>query len=180
MSLELLESGSLHRPGPLGRGLRLLLGLLCLYALRDLASISSSIINNPIGVLPGLALMLVVMFCAFNYVINIGYSKNWGSFPLLIVLAYLGIVALVGYLMLGNANSQVLGLSLFIWLVYLFAHLGVSFILAAVIATPGCEMRAIPELVGKIANKDAKEHHCPAGFITALDRWERNGYKIGK
>ncbi len=55
---------------------------------------------------------------------------------------------------------------------YVYGHLGISFILAAFLATPGCEMRALPHLLGMIAGGEAREHCCP-GFIEHIDRWER-------
>ncbi len=57
-------------------------------------------------------------------------------------------------------------------MVYVYAHLGLSFVLAAALATPGCEMRGIPHLVGLLRGRSSGEHYCP-GFIDGLDRWER-------
>ena len=58
------------------------------------------------------------------------------------------------------------------WVYYWFVHLGFSFFLAAVLATPGCEMRSIPHLWTLITRRATKEHYCP-GFLDRLDRWER-------
>ena len=71
-----------------------------------------------------------------------------------------------------EVDHPLFGAALWAWLVYFFAHLGVSFILSAIIATPGCEMRAIPHLFGKISGRAVAEHHCPASFITGIDAWE--------
>ena len=59
------------------------------------------------------------------------------------------------------------------WLtvLYVFGHLGLSFLLSAVIATPGCEMRAIPHLWTLLTGRATREHHCP-GFLDSLDAWE--------
>ena len=65
-----------------------------------------------------------------------------------------------------------LGAFVRVWMVYWSLHLGGSFVLAALIATPGCEMRAVPHLTSLITGHAAKEHYCP-GFIDPLDRWER-------
>lgn len=73
----------------------------------------------------------------------------------------------------GDFNSPVLGVPLFVWLAYFYGHLGISFVLATALATPGCEMRAIPQLVGRITGHAAPEHHCPVSFITKIDAWER-------
>ena len=51
----------------------------------------------------------------------------------------------------------------------------VSFILmlAALLATPGCEMRSIHHIYSVLTGRPTAEHHCPVGPLTAIDRWER-------
>jgi hypothetical protein len=104
MSLELVAPGSLSKPGPVGRLVRFLLAILCLYALWGLINIASDFVENPIGLLP---------------------------------------------------------------------NLGISFLLAATLATPGCEMRAIPEFIGKITHRESKEHLCPISILSGIDQWEK-------
>ncbi|PHR90764.1 MAG: hypothetical protein COA78_34435 [Blastopirellula sp.] len=173
MSLELLEQGTLSRPGSIGRMARLSLGLFCTYALWEITNIAADFIEQPIRYLPNLSLMLVAPICIFNYVINIGYSKDWHRYPLIVSLVFFVVIALGGYVINGDANSTLLGIALLAWLGYFFSHLGVSFLIAAVLATPGCEMRAIPELFGKITGKASNEHHCPVSIISGIDNWER-------
>ena len=173
MSLDLVAPGSLSKPGPVGRLLRLLLGVLCLYALWGLMNIGPDFVENPIGLLPNLGLMILFALCVFNYVINIGFSTDWHRYPLIASLIFLAAVATVGYLFTGDAGTDILGVSVLFWLGYFYTHLGVSFLLAAFLATPGCEMRAIPELFGKITNGEAKEHHCPVSILSGIDRWEK-------
>lgn len=173
MSLDLVAPGSLSKPGPIGRLLRLLLGVLCLYALWGLMNIGPDFVENPIGLLPNLGLMILFALCLFNYVINIGFSRDWHRYPLIASLIFLAAVATVGYLFTGDAGTDILGVSVLLWLGYFYTHLGVSFLLAAFLATPGCEMRAIPELFGKITHREAKEHHCPVGILSGIDQWEK-------
>ena len=54
---------------------------------------------------------------------------------------------------------------------YAFIHLGLSFLLAAVFGTPGCEMRAQPILIGRMMGHEVRDHECP-GPIGTIDRWE--------
>ena len=82
----------------------------------------------------------------------------------------MGVVAFVIH---GELNSPILGVPLFAWLTYFYGHLGLSFVVASVLATPGCEMRAIPELVGHMTGHGSAEHHCPSSLITKIDEWER-------
>lgn len=65
-----------------------------------------------------------------------------------------------------------------VWLLYTFGHLGISFILAAALATPGCEMRAPWHLWTLMSGRRTQEHYCP-GVLTPIDRWEarRRGAK---
>lgn len=174
MSLDLVNQGSLARPGPVGRLLRFALGLACLYGFSELIRVAPYFIERPLELLPNLLLMIMVVLCVFNYVVNIGFSKDWKFYPTLVSVMVLGGVAGVGYLVTGSASSFLLGLLIVVWMGYFYAHLGISFVLAAMLGTPGCEMRAIPELLGKVSNREIKEHHCPSTIITGIDRWERN------
>ena len=54
---------------------------------------------------------------------------------------------------------------------YAFGHLSLSFLLSTAIATPGCEMRAIPHLWTLVTGRATKEHYCP-GALDSIDRWE--------
>lgn len=177
MSLDLVEPGSLEKPGPIGRTFRFMLGLLCFYGLYEIVRVAPYFVTDPIGLLSGMSLMILVAVCIFNYVINIGFSRNWNSFPVLVILAILGIAATISYLVLGTANSPLVGIPIMIWLSYFFAHLGLSFVLAAILGTPGCEMRAIPQLLGKITHRESMEHYCPSSIISGIDRWETQHFK---
>lgn len=172
--LELVEEGSLARPGPVGRLVRLLVGAACMFALYELVLYRESIVQAPISALPNIAIMVIATILIINYVVNIGFGKSWGRWPSYVLVGSTLLVAAVAWLIFGTPNHALHGAVLWAWMVYFFAHLGASFVLAAIIATPGCEMRAIPELVGKMSGRHAAEHHCPAAFINKIDEWERN------
>lgn len=174
MSLDLVDQGSLSRPGPIGRLLRLSLGVACLYGLWELINVAPYFVERPLELLPNLSFMILVLLCIFNYVVNIGFSKNWKFYPTLVSVLVIGGVAGVNFLLTGTANSFLLGVLIVVWMGYFYFHLGLSFVLSALIATPGCEMRAIPELFGKFTNRETKEHHCPSAIISGIDRWESN------
>lgn len=174
MSLDLVDQGSLSRPGPIGRLLRLSLGVACLYGLWELINVAPYFVERPLELLPNLTLMILVVLCVFNYVVNIGFSKDWNKYPLLVSLSLILSVALIGYLLTGNPSSTILGALIVLWVGYFYTHLGVSFLLASILATPGCEMREISELFGRMTNKAMKEHHCPSSIISGIDSWEYN------
>jgi hypothetical protein len=171
--LELVEEGSLERPGPIGRIVRLALGIACLYAIYELLFYHQAIINTPVSVLPNIVLLIFVAILIINYVVNIGFGQSWRRWPSYISVAIMLILAGTAWLMFGTPDHALLGIVLWVWLIYFFAHLGLSFVLSAIIATPGCEMRSIPELLGRMSGRAAQEHHCPASFISRIDVWEK-------
>jgi hypothetical protein len=176
MSLKLEEPGSLEKPGPIGRSVRLVLGILCLYGLYELFSIAPYFVEEPIDLLPNLSIMILLVFCIFNYVVNIGFSRDWKRYPLIFSLVLFVLLAAVSYFAIGSSNSPILGIPILLWLGYFYAHLGISFVLASVLGTPGCEMRAIPQLFGKLTHRESKEHHCPVSIISGIDNWERHHF----
>jgi len=171
--LELVQPGSLNRPGLLGRLVRLVLGLACCYGLYQLILYRESIVETPVSVLPNMAVLVLVALFIINYVVNIGFSRSWGRWPSYISIIVAVVLAALGWIQFGTPDHPVLGVALWLWLVYFYTHLGVSFLLAAIIATPGCEMRSIPEIIGRATGRAAAEHHCPAAFIAWIDAWER-------
>lgn len=171
--LELVEAGTLARPGPVGRLVRVGLGVVCLYVLWQVVRYADAVVAQPFSHLPNLALMILAPICIFNYVVNIGFTRSWGRRPLIVSLVVLLVSAVAAVGWSGSPDHLLFGAPLAVWLAYFYAHLGVSFVLAGLLATPGCEMRAIPELIGRVRGAPVAEHPCPAAFITKLDAWER-------
>lgn len=170
--LRLEPKGTLVRPGPIGRLVRLLFGILCLWYVAGLIQVGSDLLTQSgeihgvvwNGILPGLLLV--------SYVINIGFSRNWKKRPALISAALLGAIACVGYLAGGTVDTAALARALWFWELYVFGHLGVSFVVASAIGTPGCEMRAFHDLYSRITGVESKEHECPIGPLRPIDQWE--------
>ena len=172
--LKLQAPGSLARPGPVGRLVRLGFGALSLsyvYGLwdvrHDLFTESGSI--RPLiwnGILPGLFLV--------SYTVNIGLSRAWKKWPAIISAGFLLLTAGIVYLQSGVLETSMLATVILSWELYVFTHLGVSFVLSAVLGTPGCEMRSLHHLFSLLTGKPAAEHHCPVGPLSRIDRWEQN------
>jgi len=78
---EFLDAGSLTRPGPIGRLVRLALGAACLYAVSDLVIYGKPIILDPLAAIPGLIVIVIVNLRVFNHVVNIGFGKSWRRWP---------------------------------------------------------------------------------------------------
>lgn len=170
--LRLDEPGSLPRPGPVGRIVRLLFGFLCLWYVNGLIDVTadlhaaddriSSIIWN--GVLPGLFLI--------SYVINIGFSQAWKKWPAMVSVCIFLAIGVLGYFNEGTFQTGLLARVIWSWELYLFLHLGIAFVVSGVIATPGCEMRAFHDLYSRLTGVPTKEHYCPVGPLHPIDRWE--------
>ena len=56
------------------------------------------------------------------------------------------------------------------WLILINLALGIAFLLAAFLGTPGCEMRSYNHLIAKLQGRDPTEHFCPGG-VDFADRW---------
>ncbi|WP_138380617.1 hypothetical protein [Luteithermobacter gelatinilyticus] len=170
--LKLEESGALKKPGPVGRGVRLVFGLLCLYYVYGLITAWGHILTPagaiiPLiwnGILPGLFLV--------SYVINIGFSRAWKKWPAIASVVIMLGVAGTGYILTGSIETSLLAHTVHAWEVYVFSHLGLAFMFAAMLGTPGCEMRAFHHLFSLITRIPTKEHHCPVGPLTPIDKWE--------
>ena len=171
--LELKPSGALPRPLILGRLLRLVLGVSCLFYVYGLSQVHDALIQQDgnirsllwNGILPGLFLV--------SYVVNIGYSRDWKKWPAIASGLILASAAAYDWTLTGNIEGLWLARLLWVWLIYVFGHLGLAFVLSAILATPGCEMRAFHQAWSKLTGIPTKEHHCPIGPLGPVDRWER-------
>ncbi|MBU2677189.1 MAG: hypothetical protein KJP16_08890, partial [Gammaproteobacteria bacterium] len=160
------------RPGPVGRLARLILGVMCIWYVYGLIMIGADIISPAGNVRPIVWNGIVPALFIISYVVNIGYSRAWKKWPAIASAVVIGGVAVVGYLMTGNAETMLLARTIWAWELYIFGHLGISFVIAAVIGTPGCEMRAIHDLYSRITGTPTKEHYCPVGPLNPIDQWE--------
>ena len=160
-----------------GRTVRLLLGLVCCYTALQYAGIADAFLRPD---LPQLFLLTGPAFALWLLppVVNLGFGRSWKNRPRNVVLVLCAGAILVDLFVYGQMWGPPLGAVLWATTVYTFTHLGPSFVLASVLATPGCEMRAIPALIGRLTGHTAQEHHCP-GFITPLDNWEARRYRTG-
>ncbi len=170
--LKLDEAGTLSTPGPVGRLVRLLLGALCVGYVIELVAIQNSVVDQQghvreliwNGILPALFLV--------SYIINIGYSRAWKKWPVIVSAGVFLALAAFGLFSAGSIETVLLARTMWIWLFYLSIHLGLSFLLSAVLGTPGCEMRALHDLYSRLSGNPTKEHYCPVGPLSAIDRWE--------
>jgi hypothetical protein len=170
--LKLDEPGTLPRPGPIGRLARLLFGALCLYYVYGLVAVAGSILTSDGSIRPLLWNGIVPGLFLVSYVVNIGFSRAWKKWPAVAGAVSLGTIALIGYLTTGSVETSMLARSIWSWELYVFGHLGTAFLIAAIIGTPGCEMRAFHDLYSRMTRVPTKEHYCPIGPLHPIDQWE--------
>lgn len=173
-----VRPGTLARPGWLGRLVRLALGLLTLKLFFDLLR-SEVLMDRETGLTSRHApdqlffwALVAFFFWIFPHVVNLGFGRRWGARPQIALAVILGAVVAWGLLAQGTPWTPALGWTILLWLLYESLHLGTSFVVAAALATPGCEMRALPDLWSRLTGTSAAEHYCP-GFLDGIDRWER-------
>ncbi len=170
--LKLEKQGALPRPGPIGRTVRIVFGAVCLWYVVGLLNAGNTLTSTD-GTVPDLLWNGVIpSLFLVSYVVNIGFSRNWRKWPAYISGAVLMAAFALGYGADGVIESALLGRTIWIWELYIFLHLGLAFIVAGTIGTPGCEMRAFHDLYSKFTGVETAEHHCPIGPLQPIDRWE--------
>jgi hypothetical protein len=170
---QFVEQGSLKRPLIIGRLVRFTLGVLMLNGVYQVTLAWPYLLENgfPVGNTT-LWVTTALAFWIIPAVINIGFSLNTGKLSRWIIGGLSLILGAYHYFTEGVVMGYGLGIFTLVWVYYWLVHLGSSFFLAAILATPGCEMRSIPHLWTLITGRASKEHYCP-GFLDNLDRWER-------
>lgn len=173
------EQGSLEKPGIYGRLTRLAMGVGLLYVSYPLISDFQHFMNKGVQLYGGNLLALAFMFWMLPYVVNIGWSLNSKRMPQVIVMVLSLLLGGIDFINNGVFYGPLLKIFTVTWFFYTTIHLGISMVLAALIATPGCEMRAIPQIWARLTRKKGKEHFCP-GFLNRIDRWERGSDSSSK
>ena len=170
--LNLDAPGSLPRPGPVGRLVRLIFGILCLRHVYGLIQVSGDLLGTGGSIRPFIWNGVVIGLFLVSYVVNIGFSRAWKKWPAVVSAAVLAIIAGIGYAIEGMIETDLFARSIWIWELYVFSHLGLAFGIAGAIRTPGCEMRAFHDLYSRLTGVPTKEHHCPIGPLHPIDQWE--------
>ncbi len=127
---------SLPKPGPIGRSVRLALGLFLLYfAVYTLTRyrLGGSPSARDLGVWIALAFALYYL----PDVINLGLGRSWGRRPLFVGVTTVGLAGGIDRVSSGTVLGPALGCIVFVLIVYAFTHIGLSLIVAAIIAAPG-------------------------------------------
>ncbi|MCW8834451.1 MAG: hypothetical protein OQK09_14740 [Colwellia sp.] len=165
-------AGSVEPPGIIGRIVRFILGYFCLDLFIQIVNDIPGMIERgwPINFVSMLSIILG--FYLLRPVINIGFTLHSKFIPQFVVAVISVIILVYQWLLELPLFGFEFTVFLMFWMSYVFGHLGISFVVAAIIRTPGCEMRGLPHLWSKITGKKSLEHYCP-GPLAPLDRWEK-------
>lgn len=98
---------------------------------------------------------------------------SWRARPCIAVLALAGAARVADLAVFGQIRAPPLGWVLYLGIGWIAGHLGLAFFLSAFLATPGCEMRALPHRWTLPGVPRTVERYCP-GPLDAFDWWERN------
>lgn len=130
------KSGTFKKPGFLGRSVRLILGIplfgISLYTLIHYNDVVYKFPENPLIWL-GFALCLFFM----NDIVNIGFKRNWKHWPQTTFIAAMLIASVWSFLQYKTIWGPPLGILTYLFVVYATGHLGLSHILAGLLALPG-------------------------------------------
>jgi len=170
--LKLDEPGSLPRPGPIGRIVRLAFGTLCLWHTTGLIQVTGDLLSSDGHIKSVIWNGLLIGLFLVSYVVNIGFTRAWEKRPFFISIGVFLLIGGVGYLTQRSFETYLLALVIWGWELYVFSHLGLAFVVSSIIGSVGCEMRAFHELYSRITGVPTKEHFCPIGPLHSIDQWE--------
>ena len=136
-STEFKDPGTIGKPGPIGRVVRVLGGIFYFYFLYMTIKGYNGIVspNFPAS----FSLWLGVLFClyAIPHVLNIGLGFNWGKWPrwMYLVLGF-GVVVFT-YVQYGTLWGPEIGVLVFGLLFFVLITLAPAMVLSGIGATPG-------------------------------------------
>jgi hypothetical protein len=165
------EPGNIEPPRIIGRIIRVVLGVVCLDLVWQIVDDIPGMIERGWPVNPVAICTIFLGFYLLRPVFNLGFTLK-DNYRLQIAVFFITLFIII---LEWSLESLLFGewftAFLMLWMTYVFGHLGVSFVLSAIIKTPGCEMRALPHLWSLTTGKKTLEHHCP-GFLKNIDSWE--------
>ena len=138
LAVKFERPGTITGPGPIGRIVRIILGIILLYffietltGYEGLVRIRSDWPSGTwwIGAAFGLYLL--------PGLVNIGFTRSWGRWPQVVFVLLVLAAVVFDLLQYGSFWGPPLGLLVFLLLTYFTGHLGLSFILAGIFAAPG-------------------------------------------
>jgi len=156
-------------PGPVGLLLRVVLGAVSIYVLVELIT-KWDIFRDQNLIESDFWFITVFTLCLLADVFNIGLRRRWGVWPIVVFLAGAAAIGSIGYLAAGEVWTTALATWVYAGDLLVFGALSVSFPVAIVMRTPGCELNALPRLVARLRGRaDEETRRCLLG-VDLLDK----------
>ena len=150
-TFDFAAAGTIPRIGPIGRRVRLGLGVVALAGTAGLAHGATRAVQGWDGAVLGawpMWLGAAFFLYFFSYAINTALGRDWGNWPIAVVAAGAGLAVLGNLLATGAVWGPGPAAYLLIVAAATGLVIGVGHLLQAALATPGCEMRAYADLWG--------------------------------
>ena len=133
---DFVEAGTYSRPGPIGRTVRIILGI-ALIALFIFDLTAYKLLTRMEFPISTIWIGVVFFFYLFSDIFNIGFDRRWGRWPQYIFITLVAAAILIDIIQYGSFWGPPVG-----WLIYLMFQFatgftGVAFILSAILANPG-------------------------------------------
>lgn len=106
-----------------------------------------------------------------SWTLNLGFRRGWGKRPFWVASAVIAVAICIDFVLYGDFWGMPLAVVLLTLSIYVHGHMGFCHVLASILATPGCEMRAPAHLAAMVSRSQAKLAICP-GIWSKLDAWE--------
>jgi hypothetical protein len=169
MQMTEAKGPQLVRPGPIGLGIRVILGATVLYWFAALLTKWSGFVErDPIE--SGRFYTLFTIWW-LPEVFALSFRRPWGLRPAVVFVAGGGAIGLAGYLTGDAVWNPVLAGWTYAGDLLAWGALAVSFPVAILTRSPGCELGALPWLLAGRQGWAAPRSGCAVG-LDRLDAWE--------
>jgi hypothetical protein len=172
------KPGTFPKPGPIGRLLRITLGLITLFTAANRAYLGTPEFDD-VAADPGFWFAVAISFYFLRDMIEGGFGlSSWGRRSQALVLLLTVAALIFDLLVYGSVWEPALGVLVNWLMVIAFGYLGPSLLLNGIFATRGCEVRAVWQLVGKLLGRETVEYPCV--LFRSLDEWEARRRRHGR
>jgi hypothetical protein len=180
MMARLEQPGTFPKPGPIGRAVRLVLGVVLLLSAYSAAyrvyagtpTLSTSTDDPTFWLAAALSVYLL------RDVIDGGFGQWWGRWVQAAVLVLAVAAAGIDVPLSESVWEPALSWLVNGLMVVVLGYLGINLLVQALVATPGCEVRAIPHLIGRLRGQATTEYRCLV--FSVLDAWEARLWTRGR
>lgn len=160
-----------ERTGPIGRLVRLVMAAGLFLALAYPLASLPRLFDPALAAEPMLWILTGVALLAIPYVLDVGLAWGHGHRVQLLAVG-IGSALLVSDLILYDSLwGPVLAVFVLTLQTWVLGTLALGYLLAAILGTPGCELRSYAHLASLVSDKTSQPVFCAAG-LDKLDAWE--------